>query len=183
MRLPEVPARGAPISIVTDEKTLGFSEAAFAIVGELRVEGRLDRLDREGFGLAARLGGELQLECVRCLGPVGFPVEERLDLVYLPRTATGTPDADGSGERALEAADLNASFYDGDTLDLTEMLWEQLHLALPVKPLCAPDCLGLCPACGADRNEAPGCACESSLSGGGGLAMLGDLLRRGQDRR
>ncbi len=36
---------------------------------------------------------------------------------------------------------------------------EQLELNIPMKPLCRPDCKGLCPTCGADRNETA-CSCE-----------------------
>jgi uncharacterized protein len=32
-------------------------------------------------------------------------------------------------------------------------------LDAPTTPLCRPDCAGLCPQCGADRNE-QACACQ-----------------------
>jgi uncharacterized protein len=37
---------------------------------------------------------------------------------------------------------------------------EQFYLALPMKPLCRPDCQGLCPVCGKNRNVET-CACQS----------------------
>jgi uncharacterized protein len=43
-------------------------------------------------------------------------------------------------------------------LDVASMLWEQFLLALPVKPLCADDCPGLCPLCGANLRNGP-CGC------------------------
>ena len=44
--------------------------------------------------------------------------------------------------------DLGVSFYKDDAIDLGEVMREQFYLALPMKPLCRPDCQGLCPICG-----------------------------------
>ncbi|MEG2005510.1 MAG: DUF177 domain-containing protein, partial [Bilophila sp.] len=43
-------------------------------------------------------------------------------------------------------------------INLAGLLWEEFVLALPVKPLCRPDCKGLCPVCGQNRNEGS-CSC------------------------
>ena len=178
--LAAVPRSGAPVAVLASEGAFGFADAGFAIVGELSLRGRLERVERDGFRLFARLGGELRLECVRCLGPVALPVDEELDLVYLPRSAESM--ALTGGERALEASDMNVSFFEEDRLELADTVWEQLHLALPVKPLCFSDCLGLCVSCGADRNRQPSCGCEegADASRGTGLGALRDLpgLRR-----
>jgi uncharacterized protein len=45
-----------------------------------------------------------------------------------------------------------------DTIDLGPMLLDAIVLELPGSPLCREDCAGLCPQCGADRNEGP-CGC------------------------
>ena len=42
--------------------------------------------------------------------------------------------------------------------DLAGLLWEEFVLALPVRPLCKPDCKGLCPDCGKNLNEGS-CSC------------------------
>lgn len=45
-----------------------------------------------------------------------------------------------------------------DTIDLEPLASEALTLSLPLAPLCAQDCRGLCPTCGADLNlEECGC--------------------------
>ena len=170
-----MPSHGARVAVSAAQEAFGFPEAEFEIVGGLRLQGRIDRLERDGFRLRAHLGGDLRLECVRCLGSVPLPVDEELDLVYLPRVAEAT--ALGGGERALEASDMNVSFYDDDRLELAETVWEQLHLALPVKPLCSSDCLGLCSSCGADRNRRPRCGCDENAgrSDRSGLGALRDL--------
>jgi uncharacterized protein len=52
----------------------------------------------------------------------------------------------------VQDADVGVSFYKDDTIDLGEVMREQFFLALPMKPLCRPDCRGLCPVCGKNRN-------------------------------
>lgn len=46
-----------------------------------------------------------------------------------------------------------------EELDVSNDFREEVLLALPVNLLCSDDCAGLCPLCGADRNEVE-CGCE-----------------------
>ena len=63
-------------------------------------------------------------------------------------------------EVELQDEDLDTAFYRDHVLDLAEMLREQFYLALPMQPLCRPDCQGLCPTCGIDRNVET-CQCKT----------------------
>ena len=47
-------------------------------------------------------------------------------------------------------------------LDMTELVRQHSLLAAPMKPLCKPDCAGLCPHCGADLNRKP-CHCAANI--------------------
>jgi uncharacterized protein len=48
-----------------------------------------------------------------------------------------------------------------DEVDLRPLLIEQIQLNVPMKPLCRPDCAGICPTCGANLNAGScGCATE-----------------------
>jgi uncharacterized protein len=49
-------------------------------------------------------------------------------------------------------------YYQGEQLDLTPMLREQIILAAPMQPLCRENCAGLCPRCGQNWNDRR-CAC------------------------
>jgi uncharacterized protein len=49
----------------------------------------------------------------------------------------------------------------GEQIDLTEMARELVLLELPLAALCRPDCAGLCPVCGVNRNEEQ-CECETT---------------------
>jgi uncharacterized protein len=53
----------------------------------------------------------------------------------------------------------------GDELDLREAVREQLLLRAPRFALCREECRGLCPTCGADRNQDDcGCVPEPAVS-------------------
>ena len=127
---------------------------------------------REGaYRLRGRMSCRIELDCVRCLDPFPMELAEELDLLYLPQSANVASAADeGSAEkdaadalaelsgRRLEREELAVSFYRDGRIDLSQMVREQIVLALPMKPLCKPDCRGLCALCGANRNEAS-CEC------------------------
>ena len=51
----------------------------------------------------------------------------------------------------------------GDQIDLAPVVREYVLLELPEAPLCRDDCAGICPQCGADRNESP-CDCDNSVT-------------------
>ena len=49
-----------------------------------------------------------------------------------------------------------------DTVDLGPLVRDAIVLELPMAPLCREDCRGLCPQCGADRNESE-CGCVAPV--------------------
>jgi ribosomal protein L32 len=60
------------------------------------------------------------------------------------------------GDRPISEDDLYPIV--DDTIDLGPMVRDAIVLELPMAPLCRDDCRGLCPQCGADRNESE-CGC------------------------
>jgi len=109
--------------------------------------------------------------CARCLEQFTLPVEKEFSLVV-------SPERPLAGEIELGAADLVQSFYSGPDLDLTPLVYEQVLLALPTRPLCAEECRGLCPQCGASRNTVQ-CSCAAE-AGDPRLAVLRSLkINRG----
>ena len=103
--------------------------------------------------LKGRFAGRFQVPCARCIEPVEIPLTADYDLIYRPADA----DAD-SPERSITAPETEIGYYQGDSLALEDVFREQVLLSLPAKTLCKPDCKGLCPRCGADRNRQP-CTC------------------------
>lgn len=104
--------------------------------------------------LAGRVTAMLELTCSRCLEPLPWPIDAAFDLTYLPQAQNV-----GEGEIEIEEDDLATAFYEGEAIDLGQLMREQFYLSLPMKPLCQPSCAGLCPECGANLN-AVRCACR-----------------------
>jgi uncharacterized protein len=63
-------------------------------------------------------------------------------------------------EFGLRAEDLEFSEYQGEEIDLSPLIREQVLLALTPRPLCRDDCRGLCPRCGINQNE-QSCNCTA----------------------
>ena len=110
--------------------------------------------DKQQFRLAGRVKTTLELPCGRCLEPFTIPVDAPFDLRYQPHTHNT-----GEGEQEIEEDDLTTAFYENDEIDLGLLMREQFYLALPMKPLCAEDCRGLCPVCGTNLNGET-CSCK-----------------------
>jgi uncharacterized protein len=125
------------------------------------------------FRVTGRAVTTLELECSRCLDAFAMPVDARFELRYVPQAETGPVDA----EREIGEDDLTTSFYRDGTLDVIEMLREQFQLALPMKPLCAQACRGLCPECGANLNRAE-CGCQPTWEDPRLAPLKGLLLNR-----
>jgi uncharacterized protein len=74
-----------------------------------------------------------------------------------------TPKAIGGDDKgAVNVDDLELSVYQGEEVDLSPLIREQVLLALVDRPLCREDCRGLCPRCGVNLNEREcGCVAET----------------------
>jgi uncharacterized protein len=64
----------------------------------------------------------------------------------------------------LSEDELERTFYDGDEIDLLPAIRDTVLLAVPIAPLCRPDCKGVCLECGANLNEEECHCCESTNS-------------------
>ena len=89
------------------------------------------------------------MACARCLRPVAVPLRVEMDERFSRRPDDAEDEDEDEGEtRAIVDS----------CIDLTDCARELLILELPMRVLCSEDCKGLCPVCGADRNEVS-CAC------------------------
>lgn len=104
--------------------------------------------------LRGSFSGRFQVPCARCIELVEIPLTAEFDLIFRPVGA----DSD-SLERSITASETEIGYYQKDSLLLEDVLREQVLLSLPVRALCKPDCKGLCPRCGVNRNSQT-CNCE-----------------------
>lgn len=88
--------------------------------------------------------------CRRCTAPVAGEVVAGVRERFVEAPAGPSCGPAGGDDEAYP--------IDGDLLDLYPMVRDTVLLELPAAPLCRPDCRGLCPWCGTDRNERA-CGC------------------------
>jgi uncharacterized protein len=104
--------------------------------------------------LRGHFEGRFEVPCARCVEPVEIPVSSDFDLIFRPVGVDAGP-----AERAISAGETEIGYYQKDSLLLEDVLREQVLLSLPVRTLCKPDCKGLCPRCGQNRNHQV-CSCD-----------------------
>jgi uncharacterized protein len=102
----------------------------------------------EGLLVTGKVRATVALRCVRCLRDVDHDLEVDVRELF---SGSGSRSA-GLGPRDGEDEDEGYAVLPDDRLPLDTMARDALVLAFPAFPLCRPDCAGLCPECGADRN-------------------------------
>jgi uncharacterized protein len=118
----------------------------------------------EGILVTADVVAPLAGECARCLDEFTSVTEVRFTELF----ARQASDADDDGY-----------VLDGDLLDLEPALRDAVVLELPLSPLCAADCAGLCVTCGARLADAD--AGHSHRDDGGVWAVLRNLVPDGAE--
>jgi uncharacterized protein len=98
----------------------------------------VSRMMGGGYALKLELNATLTGPCMRCLKDAAPEVQVQAREVNVP----------GEGE------ELASPYVHGETLDVAAWAHDAFALAAPAKVLCNPDCLGLCPECAIDLNEA-----------------------------
>lgn len=131
---------GERLSVVLDEWHQQLDDISVAFLQGpmqfIRIQG--------GILVEARIETQVKIECVRCLEPFAYAtvleVEETIGLAGRPRPA------------------ISYTLTEEGWFDPLPLLREQIWVSLPMKPLCRPDCRGICPECGVNLNLEP-CRC------------------------
>ena len=137
---------------VIGERFTGRGEASVTVTF-IRFEGNID------------VTGDLDIvsypACDRCLKPYREELKIPFHLIMAPmfESRKGEVEEKEPGlEEDMVSDDMGFSFYEGDRIDLDEIVREYLLLEDPIKHICKEDCKGLCHRCGKDLNEGP-CGC------------------------
>jgi uncharacterized protein len=81
-----------------------------------------------GYRVKGKIKGEVELTCSRCLKKFSQEVEKEFDYELMPTSYISGGEIKGS--------ELDVKFSDEESLDLPEVISEQISLELPLKPLC-----------------------------------------------
>jgi uncharacterized protein len=116
---------------------LGLEVIAVPAGAELAAELQLESVT-EGIWVSGDVTGTAVGECSRCLVEIEQPLSVRVrDLFVYPGSTTDRTTDEDELPRVVD-----------DLIDLTPLVRDEIVLALPLAPVCRPDCPGLCPECG-----------------------------------
>ena len=105
----------------------------------------------DGLYALGTLRTNLELECSRCLDPFSFPLKFQLEEEFRPSIDISTGASLPSAEDDETATRIDAHHI----LDLTEVMRQNILLAMPPHPICRSNCAGLCPVCGQNLHDNP----------------------------
>jgi uncharacterized protein len=136
---------------------IDFKDDEVEQAGPLHVEGVAELLpNTDGeVRIRGKLAVQMKAVCDRCLGEATMPLETNLDLFYRPMSFIERDE-----EVEIDEGEAEIGFYEGEGMELEDVLREQILLMLPMQRVCREDCKGICPICGKNRNEVA-CQCKT----------------------
>ena len=81
--------------------------------------------------------------------------------------------------QGIIADDEDVNAFEGDDIELDELVRDTLLAAQPLSNICKPDCKGLCPVCGANLNHGD-CGCNTFVPDPR-LAALQEFMTKDND--
>jgi uncharacterized protein len=128
-----------PEEIELESDDLELKSAA-KVAGELTK--RIMQADVKG-----EISAEIITECSRCLQTIEKYFSFPFNVGYVaPENYAQAKEVE------LREGDLEVALFDGQHIDIKELVREQIILNTPTQELCSEDCRGLCPKCGVNRN-------------------------------
>jgi DUF177 domain-containing protein len=165
----EIGPQGLVVERTIDAFQLPLREGEVVQIDTVHLNGELVR-EQDGFSFAGDIGTVATLPCSRCLETYNLPLDLHFHLAYTTR-----PEALERGESRVDEDSITVNQFDGQRIDLGQLLSEQVYLGLPLKPLCSADCHGLCPRCGTNLNQVA-CGCREERAEDPRLLVLKKLL-------
>ena len=165
----ELELRPAEFEVELAPGRIDFLDAKIRQAGPLKAKGKAELVlgSIEEIRIHGHISVEMEADCDRCLEPAKLPLDSDFDFYFRPA-------ADGYGsETEVGDEEAEMGFYDGDGLDLEDVLREHVLLTLPMQRVCKESCRGICPVCGQNRNlKDCGCQAEKTDDRWAALKML-----------
>ncbi len=157
IKVQEIPSEGLSLSYEEDPMHWGLDEQEISVEGMVHVQLKAVKHNENNVYIRGAIEGGILSECGRCLVHYRDPIRSDFNIEYVP-----TPQIPLEEELILSREELEINYYQGDQIDINDELRSQLLLAVPMHPLCKPDCRGLCPNCGENLNQKT-CSCPAEL--------------------
>lgn len=132
IKLNEIPKEGLSVKETYDADALDLTRNDLKFISPIDVSAFITK-EKDDLYAHVEARGKLEMICARCLVPYETDFKKECDFSFDVRGKT--------------------------SLDLTGDIREEIMLEYPLKPLCKPDCKGLCQICGKNLNEG-GCDCK-----------------------
>ena len=145
---------GGKFSRVYEINELPLDDTEVRLLEPAEVRGRIRREGKE-VELRGDLRTKLEATCGRCLKPVVLPINAPFAERFVPAVSWRDEE-----QHELHEVDLNLAVFDGEAIEMDDLVREEILLAMPGHVLCSEDCKGLCSICGIDKNLGS-CDCES----------------------
>lgn len=131
------------LDIELDIKKFQDGVEEFYVEKPLKLTGLLTRVG-DIIYLDAKVQGVIKLECSRCLERFPYNID-----LEIHEKLTNAP----------ENKDEEIIFIENDSVNICEIVENNIIVSLPIKRLCKEDCKGLCPICGTNLNVST-CNCH-----------------------
>lgn len=148
----------SPIGTMRREEidaTVRLEDPEVEVIAPVRGTVRMIR-DHAGVLVDGVLSTRVRQPCARCLETaetdVALPIAEHF------HPTASLPGGPPLSDDPIEALDVATAIDELHVLDLSEMVRQAILLAVPLHPLCAPGCRGLCAQCGRRLSDSP-CDC------------------------
>ena len=154
--LNKIPPEGQEVSFEIADPAKAGIELAVALEGPVVADFEIQRLGNE-IQVEGTVRATARLQCSRCLAPFTYPVAGSVEATFAPPAKL----VEGDHQHELAQDELEVEPLVQGGADLRGVIAEQIHLNLPLKPLCREDCPGICPHCGRPGAEGE-CGCAPS---------------------
>ncbi len=111
------------------------------------------------YGRLSNMGGSLELEAT-AKTRLGFLCDRCLDEVEESFECSFKEVLKKEDERSSEDKNPDAIYFKGNSIELDEIVLNNIIVEIPLKHLCGDDCKGLCPGCGQNLNKGV-CQCDT----------------------
>jgi len=140
-----VGAAPRPVKARLTTEEVGLDEEA-KLIGDATFTGETFRVGSKAH-VRGDISADVEVICTRCVEPVELHLEIPFDDVFVDESEEPRDD-----ELEIADAALDESLVAGGSVDLGEVVHEQIILALPETVFCTEDCKGLCDKCGTNLN-------------------------------
>src|SRR5215813_13454935 len=109
---------------------LSLEDADLRLIDPAEIRGRIRR-NTDEVELVGSLKTTLETACARCLKPVAVPFSIDFDERFATSVSWGAEE-----QHELASDDLNLSMFEGNAVDLDQLVREQVLVAKPAQVLC-----------------------------------------------